>query len=164
MIGNAGRPSISIDKKWLPEAISPQRRLSYQAISNLLGIHRNKLRKKLKEAGASSRFLDISDEELEGILRKFQEGKNTSGRRYAEAYLSARGYRVQKRRIRLALRQVRGLVSILRNHSAINCRKYSVPHSNYLWHCDGHDKLISWGVVIHGIVDGLCRIASDQRV
>ena len=103
------------------------------------------------------RYTDMSDAQLEDLLRTFQDEKNTSGRRYAEAYLCARGYRVQKWRIRLALRRVRGLVSILQNHKAIDRRKYSVPRSNYLWHCDGHHKLIRWGVVIHGIIDGYCR-------
>ncbi|KAI1783456.1 hypothetical protein LXA43DRAFT_871716, partial [Ganoderma leucocontextum] len=27
---------------------------------------------------------------------------------------------------------------------------YTVSHSNYLWHIDGHHKLIRWGLVLHG--------------
>ncbi|ESK81644.1 hypothetical protein Moror_3251 [Moniliophthora roreri MCA 2997] len=26
-----------------------------------------------------------------------------------------------------------------------------------MWHLDGHHKLIRWGIVIHGIIDGFCR-------
>jgi hypothetical protein len=52
------------------------------------------------------------------------------------------------------------LGQILRTHNTIDRQKYSVPHSNYMWHLDGHHKLIKWGVVIHGIVDGYCHTVS----
>ena len=155
--GTAGRPSIEINKDWLLEANSADRRLTYTSMSRILGIHRNTLRRKMHKLDIPPRYADMSDTQLEELLCSFQDEKNTSGRRYAEAYLQARGYRVKKWRIRLALHRVRGLVSILCIHKAIDCRKYSVPHSNYLWHCDGHHKLIRWGVVIHGVIDGYCR-------
>ncbi|KAJ7233667.1 hypothetical protein C8J57DRAFT_1090354, partial [Mycena rebaudengoi] len=63
----------------------------------------------------------------------------------------------QRRRVRASMKRINNLVSVLRNHEAIDRQKYSVPHSNYLWHLDGHHKLIRWGIVIHGIVDGYCR-------
>ncbi|TDL30237.1 hypothetical protein BD410DRAFT_702123, partial [Rickenella mellea] len=57
---------------------------------------------------------------------------------------------VQKWRVRMSLRRVDGLGRILRNHCRTDRRKYHVPRSNYLWHGDGHHKLIRWGIVIHG--------------
>lgn len=36
-------------------------------------------------------------------------------------------------------------------------RHYSVPGSLSLWHLDGNHKLIRWGFVIHGCVDGYSR-------
>ncbi|KAI9569823.1 hypothetical protein HD554DRAFT_2019662, partial [Boletus coccyginus] len=35
---------------------------------------------------------------------------------------------------------------------------YYVKCPNALWHIDGHHKLICWGIVIHGIIDGFCRM------
>ncbi|KAJ7584222.1 hypothetical protein C8J56DRAFT_735916, partial [Mycena floridula] len=64
---------------------------------------------------------------------------------------------VQKKRVRASLQRVDGLGQVLRNHEAIDRQRYSVPHSNYLWHLDGHHKLIKWGFVIHGIIDGYCH-------
>ena len=49
---------------------------------------------------------------------------------------------------------------MLHNHKAIDQQKYTVPRSNYLWHLDEHHKLIKWGFVIHGIVDGYCHMVS----
>ncbi|KIM74567.1 hypothetical protein PILCRDRAFT_79976, partial [Piloderma croceum F 1598] len=28
---------------------------------------------------------------------------------------------------------------------------------NSLWHLDGHHKLIMWGIIIHGVIDGYCH-------
>ena len=33
-------------------------------------------------------------------------------------------------------------------------RKYFSSSPNALWHCDGHHKLIKYGFVIHGFIDG----------
>ncbi|KAF8225256.1 hypothetical protein L208DRAFT_1307017, partial [Tricholoma matsutake] len=67
------------------------------------------------------------------------------------------GLRVQKRRVRVTLWHIDGLGQVLHNHVAIDHQKYTVPRSNYLWHLDGHHKLIKWGIVIHGIVDSYCH-------
>ncbi|TFK84419.1 hypothetical protein K466DRAFT_553601 [Polyporus arcularius HHB13444] len=48
----------------------------------------------------------------------------------------------------------------MRNHKTIDRRVYSVPYPNYLWHIDGHHKLIRWGIVIHGGADGYDRMVS----
>ncbi|KAJ7020133.1 hypothetical protein C8F04DRAFT_889062, partial [Mycena alexandri] len=67
------------------------------------------------------------------------------------------GVRVQKERVRYSLKCVDGLGQALRTRLAIKRRRYTVPRPNYLWHCDGHHKLIWWGIVIHGFIDGFCR-------
>jgi hypothetical protein len=33
-------------------------------------------------------------------------------------------------------------------------KKYRNPHPNAVWHFDGHEKLVSWKIWIHGCVDG----------
>ena len=32
-----------------------------------------------------------------------------------------------------------------------------MPYPNYVWHLDGHHKLIRWHFVVHGAVDGFSR-------
>ena len=56
-----------------------------------------------------------------------------------------------------SLWQIDGLGQELRRHQQVFHREYCVPWSNHLWYIDGHHKLIAWGVVIHGIIDGFCR-------
>ncbi|KAG2157731.1 uncharacterized protein EDB93DRAFT_1078407, partial [Suillus bovinus] len=33
--------------------------------------------------------------------------------------------------------------------------KYHIRWPNALWHLDGHHKVIQWGIVIHGFIDGV---------
>lgn len=37
-------------------------------------------------------------------------------------------------------------------------RVYNVPGPNHLWHMDGHHKLIRYGLVTHGCIDGNSRV------
>lgn len=60
----------------------------------------------------------------------------------------------------MSLYRMDRLGQTLRNQDVIKRRKYKVPRPNYLWHMDGHHKLIRWGIVIHGIIDGCCRTVS----
>jgi hypothetical protein len=71
-----------------------------------------------------------------------------------------RGIKIQRKRLALSIRRVDGLGQRLRQRQAIHRRKYTSPRPNALWHCDGHHKLILWGIVIHGMTDGYDRVVS----
>ncbi|KAG1743404.1 hypothetical protein EDB19DRAFT_1616172, partial [Suillus lakei] len=49
---------------------------------------------------------------------------------------------------------VNPLGTVLHQCTMIHQRQYKVSQPNALWHMDGHHKLIHWGIVIHGIIDG----------
>jgi hypothetical protein len=109
------------------------------------------------ELGLEKRFDELDDDELDDITREYKAKKPTSGLRYLRGYYRRCGLRVQKERARYSLKRVDALGQALRTHLAIKRRRYKVPRPNYLWHCDGHHKLIWWGIVIHGFIDGYCR-------
>ena len=44
-----------------------------------------------------------------------------------------------------------------RKRHRLSRRRYTAPGPNYLWHCDGYDKLKPFGFAIHGAVDGYSR-------
>lgn len=155
--GRQGRPRKVIDSDWLRDAMSTRRKISLKVLANALGMHRNTLRNYLKMYGVYSHFSDISDRDLDILIRLFKQRKPTSGLRYIIGFLKRHGLCIQKRRVRMSMQRIDGLGQILRNHAAIDRRTYQVPRSNYLWHTDGHHKLIRWGIVIHGFVDGHCR-------
>jgi hypothetical protein len=161
--GNAGRPEKNIDSAFLADALSPKRNISLKALAKSLDIHRNTLRQKIKACGLSKEFDKLSSADLDTLIRDFKATKPNSGHRYAMGYLRQHGFRVQKKRVAHSLRRVDGLGQVLRKHKAIRRRKYTVPRPNHLWHCDGHHKLIWWGIVIHGFIDGYCRTVSEQK-
>ncbi|KAJ7442075.1 hypothetical protein B0H11DRAFT_1615454, partial [Mycena galericulata] len=51
---------------------------------------------------------------------------------------------------------VDGLGQVLRRH-IIERRDYKSARPNSTWQMDGHHKLIMWGIVIHGVIDGYDR-------
>lgn len=114
----------------------------------------------MRELGVHKAFAELSDEELDQLTREYKTKKPTSGLRYLRGHFRRYGLRVQKERVRRSLKRVDALGQALRTRLAIRRRRYTVPRPNYLWHGDGHHKLIWWGVVIHGFIDGYCRTAS----
>ncbi|KAJ7692816.1 hypothetical protein B0H14DRAFT_2305800, partial [Mycena olivaceomarginata] len=62
--------------------------------------------------------------------------------------------RVQKRRVYSSVHRVDGIGRALRQRRVVKRGDYKVLRPHALWHIDGHHKLILWGIVIHGIVDG----------
>lgn len=152
--GRRGRPRKKISIEWLQDALSDRRAIPMTRLSQAIGVHRHTLRHYARAHGTYRRFTDIPDQDLDIIITAYRTLKPGSGIRYILGFFRSHGVRIQRERIRLSLRRVDGLAQALQNHEAIDNRRYSVPRSNYLWHLDGHHKLILWGFVIHGIIDG----------
>lgn len=142
--------------------MSPRCRLTFKQIAKLCDVSVNTLRFYLKKHGIYQQFSNISNDDLDILVRSFKGKKPDSGLSYVIGFLRSHGVRVQKERVRLAMRRIDGLGQVLHTHRVIDRQDYSVPRSNYMWHLDGHHKLIQWGIVIHGIVDGYCRSVSTH--
>jgi hypothetical protein len=155
--GRQGRPEKTVNPDFLKEAMSSKRNITLSALARKLKVHRHTLRKKMKFYGVSRKFEDMSDNDLDLLVTTFKAEKPNSGLRYLIGFLRRHGLRVQKERVRQSLRRVDGLGQELRRRKTIQRRKYKVPRPNFLWHLDGHHKLIWWGIVIHGLIDGFCR-------
>ncbi|KAK7005481.1 hypothetical protein R3P38DRAFT_3604766 [Favolaschia claudopus] len=160
---NRGRPAKHIDPAYLQEATSANRNIKLNTLADALNVHRHTLRKRMRELGLAKRFDDIDDHDLDNITRQYKVKKPTSGLRYLRGHFRRHGLRIQRERARHSLKRVDALGQALRSHLTINRRRYKVPRPNYLWHCDGHHKLIWWGIVIHGFVDGYCRTITGLR-
>ena len=152
-----GRPAIEFDQEWLANAISPTRRLSLQTLARTLGVHCNTLRRHLQINGLAKRFSDITDAELDILVCHYKLGRPNAGLRFVLASLKSHGLNIQRECVRMSLQRIDPLGRIIRHQNAIRRRVYEAPRSNYVWHIDGHHKLIRWGFVIHGMIDGHCR-------
>jgi len=143
----------------LKEAMNPTRRISKVLLAKKLGIHRNTLRAKLKENSINSSFTEMPDKNLDQIVKGYLESHPNSGFRYLTGRLRTHGLRIQRRRLQQSIKRVDRLGQTLRNRTTAkkSRRQYHVSRPNALWHIDGHHKLILWGIVIHGVVDGYSR-------
>ena len=143
----------------LKEAMNPTRRISKVLLAKKLGIHRNTLRAKMKENSINSSFTEMSDEDLDQIVQGYLESHPNSGIRYLTGRLRTQGLRIQRRRVEQSIKRVDRLGLTLRHRTTAKKprRQYHVSRPNALWHIDGHHKLILWGIVIHGVIDGYSR-------
>jgi hypothetical protein len=57
--------------------------------------------------------------------------------------------------------RVDGLGRIVCQRRVIKRKPYEVSRPHAIWHIDGHHKLILWGIVIHGCVEGYSRTVSN---
>jgi len=103
----------------------------------------------------------MTDAELDTLVRHVKEQKPNAGLRYVVGFFQKQGLKIQQKRVRFSLSRMDGVGQALRTRRPIHRRQYHVPRPNSLWHMDGHHKLIRWGIVIHGIVDGYCRTVSN---
>jgi hypothetical protein len=157
--GRRGRPRKQFNEQLLKDALAPHRKISVARLARVLHVHPNTLRAHLKLHGnrVYSRFSDITDAEIDILIRWFRHKYPKSGIRYATGYLRSNSIRVPKRRVLSSMKRVNPVGQRLRIRATIKRREYRVSRPDALWHMDGHHKLISWGIVIHGFIDGYSR-------
>ncbi|KXN90363.1 hypothetical protein AN958_04314, partial [Leucoagaricus sp. SymC.cos] len=85
----------------------------------------------------------ISDAELDELVKHFKEDHPNSGICYLVGALHGNGLRIQRYQVIESLQQVDPL---------------GLHLHNVLWHMDRHHKLIRWGIVIYGVVDGYSQM------
>ena len=98
----------------------------------------------------------MSNENLDVIVSSIYTEFPNCGIRRMKGFLLARGIRIQWERVRASLWRVDPEGILLRSMqlNLVRRRHYSVPGPLSLWHLDGNHKIIRWGFVIHGCVDG----------
>jgi hypothetical protein len=154
-----GRPRKVVNAELLKEAMKPTRRISQTVLAKKLGIHRNTLREKLKENSIDTSFSDVSNDDLDKLITGYKDSQPNSGIRYIRGRLTSEGLRIQRWRVEKSIERVDRLARALRRRTTAkkDRTQYRVRRPNYIWHLDGHHKLIHWGIVIHGVVDGYSR-------
>ncbi len=158
--GRQGRPKKVINKEFLKEAFASNRRINQSGLARKLKMSRHTVRKNRILYGIKNEYSKITDYELDHLIQQYKGPKPKNGWRYVSGFLSSRGFKVQSTRIQKSLKRVDRLGVALRVRRGVERKVYSTKRPNALWHCDGHHKLIRWGIVIHGFIDGYCRTVS----
>ena len=111
-----------------------------------------------KELVIDDTYSSLSDNELDNIVSKFRGNHPYTGERELIGHMHSIGRKVQRFRIRNSIYRVDPINTALRWSEPIQRRPYSVPAPNSLWHIDSNLKLIRWGFVVQGAMDGFSRV------
>lgn len=137
--GSAGRPSFILPRE-LIENVRASGFYRWGEIARMLQVSQWTVYRRAREYGPQSigRFTDISNDELDGLLRDYiSRHGNTTGESYIIGYIRCLNLKVQRDRIRESLTRVDPRNTALRWASVITQRIYSVHGPNSLWHIDG---------------------------
>jgi len=146
-----------VDLEFLKEAVSSSCHISCTELAHSLSIHRNTLCLYMKRNGIKRRYTPIGDSDLDDLVREWKKRCPNSGIQYIVGFMRSHGVRVQYHQVIQSICRVDRLGQALRDRHVKMRHNYHVKRPNALWHMDGHHKLIRWGIVIHGFIDGFCR-------
>ena len=109
-------------------------------------------------------FSSLTDDDLDVKVSDICSLNPLIGEKTVQDRLRHQGIRVQRSKLRASMKRVdpHGVKARLKH--VLHRRQYSVPGPNSLWHLDGYHKLIRWGFVIHGGIDGYSRLITYLRV
>ena len=165
--GKAGRPRKTINPTFLKDALDPGKNITLATIAKVAGVNRKVLRREMKRQDLHRAFSSISDDALDAVVTSYKEEKqHSTGRGYVGGHLRQKGLHIQRARLIDSIKRVDPLGEALRSETTkrLDRQTYQVSQPNALWHMDGHHKLIAWGFVIHGCVDGFSRTVSDLNL
>lgn len=127
----------------------------WHQIAIMLGVHRNTLTNWRKEVGFADPMQTLTDEALDEIIMEHKQ--ENRGEKTTEGYLRSMGYKITRNALRKSINRVDLAGRQLRKQKAVKRREYQVEGPHHLWHIDGHHKLIKYGLVTHGCIDGFSR-------
>ena len=156
--GTHGRPKFDI----CPDAL--QCYLDYDVkivdIAKIFNVSRDTIQRRINEFNlVKKQYTDMSDHDLQLLMQEILNSFPNTGIRRMKGLLLARGVRIQWNRIRQSLWFVdpEGMFRRSLHSTLIHRRVYSVPGPRALWHMDGNHKLIRYGFVVLGCIDGYSR-------
>lgn len=172
----AGQPKFDIPLDKL--SILAQMDWPYWRIAQQFNVSVMTVGRRVRGAGLTKKYTAITQEEVNMIVTaKKENGSSGMGEGGLEAYFRTIALKVPRIMIRNALTEVDGSGRSLRILTTVIRREYWVPFYNSLWHMDGklrlistfffgaesdispgHHKLIRYGFVNHGCIDGKSHI------
>lgn len=110
----------------------------------MLGVSVSTIQRRLNDYNISIKesYTELTNEELDRVILQIQRDHPNTGYRRMEGFLSTRGIRVQRMRLRLAMQRTDPDGVVLRWLNTIHRQTYQVTSPLALWHIDGNHKLI----------------------
>ena len=156
---SSGRPPIHVNK----DEVDRFRRLGtkWVEIAALVGVSISKIDTWRRETGYEDPLDHPDDGNLEQIVRdliEVQPQGHELGVISVMGHLLAQGIKPTREQVRVVLRVIDPEASRLRATRQIVRQEYNIVNPMELWHMDGWHKLINYGIVVHGCIDGATRL------
>ncbi|XP_045182634.2 uncharacterized protein LOC123541283 [Mercenaria mercenaria] len=157
-----GAPCYDIPKESLEGLICIGFKIS--EIAHLLGVSESTVYRRMRVFGLKKlTFSDIGDEELTSLIQQTIQDFPKCGERMLAEILRQNGVHIQRYRLRDILHEHDEPGIKERQLGRLHRRTYHVQGPNHMWHVDTNHKLIRWGFVISGAIDGFSRLVTALR-
>ncbi|CAG2214990.1 unnamed protein product [Mytilus edulis] len=163
-VGGIGRPRYHISREQLTFLV--EMGFSRKCMADLLHVSVSSVKRRLRDYRIllRRRYADITDVDLDDRVRRITQSNRSLGQRMVQGFLQTEGVNLPRRRIAESLIRVDEAGVAIRWCRTIRRRSYQVSGPNALWHVDGNHKLIRWGMVIHGGIDGFSRMVTFMNL
>ena len=133
MSGHPGRPRFDISKEQLEYLYSLS--FSWTDIAQMLGVSRMTIyRRRVEYSMMSEPLNSVSDSTLHDLVQELRREMPDIGQSMVCGRLRALGIKVNRERVREAVRQTDPLITALRWNAVTPRRPYTVAGPNSLWH------------------------------
>ncbi|SGY89260.1 BQ5605_C131g13369 [Microbotryum silenes-dioicae] len=138
-------------------------------IAKLFGVSRWTIRKAIVDQQVRQPFERtrvrtlLPDAELDRLVMEILDHETSLGEILVGGALRARGIDVPREALRASIQRTRPLRRHVHANHPVMRRRYNVAGPNALWHHDGQHALISFGIVIHGFIDGYSHVLAGVR-
>ena len=137
---------------------------NWTKIASLLNVSRSTLYRRLQENNIPTNDFDsLSDATLDEIVQSIKCDHPNDGEVMMQGHLRRVGVKVKRQDLRDSIHRVDHEHTQQRRSCTIQRRVYSTEHPNFVWHIDGHHKLIRWRFVTHASIDGFSRTITYIR-
>ena len=138
-----GRPRYFLSREQLEFLLSLG--FNKTQLSGMLGMSARTIQRRAAEFGLSIKhYSDLSEEELDSMVRETHQQFPRAGYRQILAILKTQGVFVREHELRLSVQRVDPLGASLRWFATVERRSYNVSGPLALWHMDGNHKLIRY--------------------
>lgn len=127
------------------------------------------IHRKILEAGLHTNdqptieYATISDQDLNQEIIRLTTRQPKVGAIYLHGALTSLGIYLPRDLVRAKVAQLRPARHYLAENLFPTRNMYSVAGPNSVWHHDGQHKLIDFGIVVHGFIDGYSRLITGVR-
>ena len=99
----------------------------------------------------------IPNDQVDNLVNNYSQGQPRRGEVTIAAHVATTGYYVPRQQLRESIHRVDPEGVEERSRKPIKRKVYYSNGPHHDWHMDGNHKLIRWGMVIHGCIDGCSR-------